>query len=278
MDLGITIHLTDRCIDIRELAVEAESRGFSSVFIPEHTHIPSSQKTPIPAVSGIAPEDYPRLPDPLVSLAAAAAVTTKIRLGTGVLLVAQHNPINLAKSTSTLDVISNGRFEMGVGYGWNREEMFHHGVDFSTRRERVRETMLAIKQLWTDEEAEFHGEFIDFDPSWSWPKPFKAKGPRVMLGGAPGPTIFQHIAEFGNGWMPIGGSGVKASLSELQKVCESKNRDFSEISIVPFGTVPDQGKLDYFEELGVDEVILRVPAGPRENVLESLDNYVRFLR
>ena len=161
MDLGITIHLTDRCIDIRELAVEAELRGFSSLFIPEHTHIPSSQKTSIPAVSGIAPEDYPRLPDPLVSLSAAAAVTSKIRLGTGVLLVAQHNPINLAKSTSTLDVISDGRFEMGIGYGWNREEMSHHGVDFSTRRARVRETMLAIKQLWTAEEAEFHGEFID---------------------------------------------------------------------------------------------------------------------
>ena len=114
MDLGITIHLTDRCIDIRELAVEAELRGFSSLFIPEHTHIPSSQKTPIPSVSGIAPEDYPRLPDPLISLTAAAVVTSKIRLGTGVLLVAQHNPINIAKSTSTLDVISGGRFEMGA--------------------------------------------------------------------------------------------------------------------------------------------------------------------
>ena len=177
MDLGITIHLTDWCIDIRELAVEAELRGFSSVFIPEHSHIPSSQKTPVPAVSGIASEDYPRLPDPLISLAAAASVTTRIRLGTGVLLVAQHDPINLAKSTSTLDTISNGRFEMGVGYGWNREEMSHHGVEFSTRRERVRETMLAVKELWTKEEAEFHGKFVNFDPSWTWPKPVQENGP-----------------------------------------------------------------------------------------------------
>ncbi|MBO56080.1 MAG: LLM class F420-dependent oxidoreductase [Dehalococcoidia bacterium] len=276
MDLGITIHLTDWCIDIRELAIEAEARGFSSVFIPEHSHIPSSQKTPVPAVSGIASEDYPRLPDPLVSLAAAASVTTKIRLGTGVLLVAQHNPINLAKGTSTLDTISDGRFEMGVGYGWNREEMLHHGVDFSTRRERVRETMLAVKELWTKEEAEFHGEFVDFESSWMWPKPVQKNGPRIMLGGAPGPTIFNHIAEFGNGWMPIGGSGVKASLPELKKICESKDRDFSEISIVPFGTVPEKEKLNYFEELGVNEVILRVPAGTREEVLKTLDSYREF--
>tara|TARA_B100000029_G_C17464313_1_gene919685 strand:+ start:290 stop:1123 length:834 start_codon:yes stop_codon:yes gene_type:complete len=276
MDLGITIHLTDWCIDIRELAIEAEARGFSSVFIPEHSHIPSSQKTPVPAVSGIASEDYPRLPDPLVSLAAAASVTTKIRLGTGVLLVAQHNPINLAKGTSTLDTISDGRFEMGVGYGWNREEMLHHGVDFSTRRERVRETMLAVKELWTKEEAEFHGKFVDFESSWMWPKPVQKNGPRIMLGGAPGPTIFNHIAEFGNGWMPIGGSGVKASLPELKKICESKDRDFSEISIVPFGTVPEKEKLNYFEELGVNEVILRVPAGTREEVLKTLDSYREF--
>tara|TARA_Y100000590_G_scaffold69500_1_gene75864 strand:+ start:5819 stop:6676 length:858 start_codon:yes stop_codon:yes gene_type:complete len=276
MDLGITIHLTDWCIDIRELAIEAEARGFSSVFIPEHSHIPSSQKTPVPAVSGIASEDYPRLPDPLVSLAAAASVTTKIRLGTGVLLAAQHNPINLAKGTSTLDTISDGRFEMGVGYGWNREEMLHHGVDFSTRRERVRETMLAVKELWTKEEAEFHGEFVDFESSWMWPKPVQKNGPRIMLGGAPGPTIFNHIAEFGNGWMPIGGSGVKASLPELKKICESKDRDFSEISIVPFGTVPEKEKLNYFEELGVNEVILRVPAGTREEVLKTLDSYREF--
>ena len=276
MDLGITIHLTDWCIDIRELAIEAEARGFSSVFIPEHSHIPSSQKTPVPAVSGIASEDYPRLPDPLVSLAAAASVTTKIRLGTGVLLVAQHNPINLAKGTSTLDTISDGRFEMGVGYGWNREEMLHHGVDFSTRRERVRETMLAVKELWTKEEAEFHGKFVDFESSWMWPKPVQKNGPRIMLGGAPGPTIFNHIAEFGNGWMPIGGSGVKASLPELKKICESNDRDFSEISIVPFGTVPEKEKLNYFEELGVNEVILRVPAGTREEVLKTLDSYREF--
>ena len=276
MDLGITIHLTDWCIDIRELALEAELRGFSSVFIPEHSHIPSSQKTPVPAVSGIASEDYPRLPDPLISLAAAASVTTRIRLGTGVLLVAQHDPINLAKSTSTLDTISNGRFEMGVGYGWNREEMSHHGVEFSTRRERVRETMLAVKELWTKEEAEFHGKFVNFDPSWTWPKPVQENGPRVLIGGASGPTIFNHIAEFGNGWMPIGGSGVKASLTELKKICDSKDRDFSEISIIPFGTIPERGKLSYFEELGVNEVILRVPAGTREEVLKTLDSYTEF--
>ena len=277
MDLGVTIHLTDRCIDIRELAIEAEVRGFTSLFIPEHTHIPISQKTPLPSGGGVPSDDYPRSPDPLVSLTAAATVTSKIRVGTGVLLAAQHHPINLSKSTATLDVLSGGRFQMGIGYGWNHEEMFHHGVEFSTRRKRVREVMLSVKELWTKEEAEFHGEFIDFDLSWSWPKPFHVAGPPILIGGGPGPKIFEHVAEFGNGWIPIGGSGIKDSLAALKEVCDSKNRDFSEISVIPFGTIPEDGKLKYYEELGISEVILRLPSLSREVVLRTLDEYSKFL-
>ena len=171
VDLGITIHLTDRCVDVRDLASEAEARGFSSLYVPEHTHIPSSQATPVPMGGDLPVEVYPRSLDPMAALAAAAAVTSTIRVGTGVSLVAQHHPITLAKAAATIDLLSGGRFVMGVGYGWNREERAHHGVDYATRRARVRETMLAGRQLWTVEEAEFHGEYVDFGPSWSWPKP-----------------------------------------------------------------------------------------------------------
>ena len=280
MDIGVIIFPTDKAIQPMDLAKECEDRGFESLWFPEHSHIPTSRETPWGGNPNLGPlpEMYWRTHDQFVALAAAAAVTKNLRLGTGITLVAQRDPIWLAKEVASLDMLSGGRLEFGIGYGWCVEEMRNHGLDYKKRRGILRDNILLMKELWTQDEASYSGGNIEFEKSWAWPKPVKEKGPRIMLGGAPGPTIFQHIAEFGNGWMPIGGSGIKASLSDLKKVCESNERDFSEISIVPFGTVPDQGKLDYFEELGVDEVILRVPAGPREQVLETLDSYVSFLK
>ena len=193
-----------------ELAVEAELRGFSSGSYPNTSHTLKS-KNPVPAVSGIASE-YPRLPDP--NLAAAASVTTRIRLELE-FFVAQHDPINLAKAPPLLTQFLMTFWRVSVTDGIVKK--CYNGVEFSTRRERVRETMLAVKELWTKEEAEFHGKFVNFDPSWTWPKPVQEKWSKSLIGGASGPTIFNHIAEFGNGWMPIGGSGVKASLAELKK-------------------------------------------------------------
>jgi len=276
MDLGVTLHLTDRSIDVRDLAVEAEARGFSSLWVPEHTHIPTSRDTPAPSVAE-APEVYPRSPDPWVSLAAAASVTDRIRLGSGVSLVAQHAPLILAKVVASVDALSAGRVSMGVGYGWNREEMAHHGVDYATRRARVREHVLAMQALWAHDEAEFHGEFVDFSSSWSWPKPVQRPGPAVLVGGAAGPRLFDHVAEFAVGWLPIGGAGVRAALATLKEACHRHGRDPADVAVVPFGTIADEGKLDYYAGLGIDEVVLRLPSAGRDVVMTALDGLTRFL-
>ncbi len=277
VELGLTIHLTDRSIDVRDLAVEAEARGFSSLWLPEHTHIPASRRTPIPMGGVDLADEYPRSPDPYVSLAAAAALTDQIRLGTGVALVAQHHPINLAKAVASVDALSNGRFVLGIGYGWNVEEMVHHGVEFRTRRAQAREHVLAMRELWTGEAGEYHGDFVDFSPSWAWPKPVRSGGPPVYIGGGAGPKMFAAVAEFADGWLPIGGSGVRAALSDLRAACEERGRDAGELDVIPFGTLPDEGKLEYYAGLGITEVVLRLPSALRDEVLPVLDEFTRFI-
>ncbi|MCC6338772.1 MAG: TIGR03619 family F420-dependent LLM class oxidoreductase [Acidimicrobiia bacterium] len=270
MQIGITMFATDRSIGAPELARAAEERGFSSLFLPEHTHIPTSRGTPWPG-GGELPDEYRRSVDPLVALAAAATVTTRIRLGTGICLVAQREPIVTAKAVATLDVVSGGRFTFGIGYGWNREEMEDHGVDPRRRRDVVREKVLAMEALWRDEAASFHGDHVSLDESWSWPKPVQAPRPPVMIGGAAGPTLFAHVAEYADGWIPIGGAGVREALPRLHRAVEEAGRDPAEVRIVPFGTVPDRGKLDYYEEIGITEVVANVPSGPAADVLPALD-------
>ncbi|MDG2907523.1 MAG: LLM class F420-dependent oxidoreductase [Acidimicrobiales bacterium] len=277
MELGLTLHLTDRSIDIRDLAVEAEARGFSSLWLPEHTHIPASRRTPIPMGGLDLADEYPRSPDPYVSLAAAAALTERIRLGTGVALVAQHHPINLAKAVASVDALSDGRFTLGIGYGWNVEEMAHHGVEFRSRRAQVREHVLAMRELWTGEVGEYHGEFVDFSPSWTWPKPVRVGGPPVYIGGGAGPKMFAAVAEYADGWLPIGGAGVRAALGDLRAACEERGRDPDEVDVIPFGTLPDEGKLGYYAGLGITEVVLRLPSAPRDGVLQVLDEFTRFI-
>lgn len=270
MQIGITMFATDRSIGAPELARAAEERGFSSLFLPEHTHIPTSRGTPWPG-GGELPDEYRRSVDPLVALAAAATVTTRIRLGTGICLVAQREPIVTAKAVATLDVVSGGRFTFGIGYGWNREEMEDHGVDPRRRRDVVREKVLAMEALWRDEAASFHGDHVSLDESWSWPKPVQTPRPPVMIGGAAGPTLFAHVAEYADGWIPIGGAGVREALPRLHRAVEEAGRDPAEVRIVPFGTVPDRGKLDYYEEIGITEVVANVPSGPAADVLPALD-------
>ena len=201
MDLGVTIFPTDTTIHPVELAKEVEARGFESLWYPEHSHIPTSRVTPWGGAEGAPPlpEWYWRSHDQMVALAAAAAVTSKIKLATGITLVAQRDPLWLAKETASIDAISNGRFILGVGYGWNKEELAHHGVKYTDRRAVLRERVLAVRRLWTEDEAEFHGEHVDFSSSWSWPKPVQAGGPPVILGGAAGPKTMQDIVEFCDG-------------------------------------------------------------------------------
>ncbi len=277
MQIGLTLHATDLAMSPVELAREAEERGFHSLYIPEHTHIPTSRETPAPTGSAELAEEYRRSLDPYVALAAASTNTSRIRLGTGIALVAQHDPIALAKQIATLDRLSGGRFVLGIGYGWNREEMRNHGIAFGSRRERVRETMLAMQELWSKEEAAFQGEHLRFEPSWMWPKPIQQPRPRTLIGGAAGPKLFAHIAEFADGWMPIGGAGMKAALDDLRRAVESRGRAMSELHVVPMGVLPDEGKIAYYRELGVTETVLRLPSAERDEVMPALDAYTTFL-
>jgi len=186
MDIGVIIFPTDKAIQPIELARECEARGFESLWFPEHSHIPTSRETPWGGFKhlGPLPEEYWRTHDQFVALTAAAAVTTKLRVGTGITLVAQRDPIWLAKEVASLDVISNGRFEFGIGYGWNVEEMRNHKLDFKQRRDILREHILLMKELWTKDEAEFHGKHVQFEKSWAWPKPTQKPHPKVIMGGA----------------------------------------------------------------------------------------------
>jgi probable F420-dependent oxidoreductase len=278
VQVGVTIFATDQSMSPVELAREAEERGFASLYVPEHTHIPVSRRTPPPTGDALLAEEYKRTLDPYVALAAAAAVTRRIRLGTGIALVAQHDPIALAKAIATLDHVSQGRFVLGIGYGWNVEEMASHGVEAKTRRARVRETMLAMQALWSSEVAEFRGEFVRFEPSWQWPKPVQRPRPRVLIGGAPGPTLVAHVAEYADGWIPIGGAGIRQALPELRRAFEARGRDPDSLEVVPLGVLPDPAKLDYYASLGVTEAVLRLPSAPRDRVLPLLDDYARYAR
>jgi probable F420-dependent oxidoreductase len=278
MKIGVTMFATDQAIAPAELARAAEERGFHSLYLPEHTHIPTSRKTPPPTGDAELPEEYRRTLDPFVALGAAAAVTSHIRLGTGVCLIAQRDPIVTAKAAATLDHVSGGRLVLGIGYGWNREEMRSHGVDPRERRALVREKMLAIERLWSADEAAYDGEHVRFEASWSWPKPRQRPRPPVLLGGAAGPTLFAHVAEYADGWMPIGGAGVAAALPALQRAVTAASRDPATLQLVLLGTIPEPRKLDYYASIGVTEVALRLPPAPADVVLRVLDDHARICR
>ena len=264
-------------MDVVELTRAAEDRGFYSIYIPEHTHIPTSRRTPAPTGEAELAEEYKRSLDPYIALAAAAAVTEKIRLGTGIGLPAQHDPITFAKQLATLDQISGGRFVFGIGFGWNHEEMENHGIDVRRRRKRVREAMLAMQALWAEDRASFSGEFHSFTESWQWPKPMQRPRPRVLVGGSPGPILFRHIAEYADGWIPIGGAGVNDALPELHREMKERGRDPESLHLVPMGVFPTPKKLDYYREMGCTEVVLRLPGAGREEVLPVLDDYAQLL-
>ncbi|GAA5054639.1 putative F420-dependent oxidoreductase [Thermocatellispora tengchongensis] len=275
MRLGVTVFATDVSMPIADLARAAEERGFSSLYVPEHTHIPVSRRTPPAAGQVELPEEYRRTLDPLVALSFAAAATERIGIGTGILLAAQREPLVTAKAIATLDHLSGGRFVLGVGFGWNVEEIEDHGVPYARRREVAREHVLAMKALWSQDVAGYEGRHVRFEPSWSWPKPHRPGGPPVYLGGAAGPKLFAHIAEYADGWMPIGGRGVKAALPALREACEKAGRPMA--SVIPFGTVPSREKLDYYAGLGIEETVLQLPSANADIILTSLDNYTRYL-
>jgi probable F420-dependent oxidoreductase len=271
MRLGITASLTDRDMSPAALARAAEDRGFDSLFLPEHTHLPVRADQPPGLVDGVRSEDYRRTLCPLVSLSTAVSTTERIRLGTGILLVAQHDPIVLAKQIATLDHLSHGRVTLGIGFGWNRAEAEDHGVDFASRHAVVREHLLCMQALWSQEQAQFHGEFIDLPPTWAWPKPPQQPRPRVLIGGGSGAAVLGAVADYADGWMPIGGSGLGEAMPRLRRLAEEKGRDPATLEVIPFGTVGGAEKLEHYTSLGVSEVILRVRSGPAEEMRTRLD-------
>lgn len=281
MKIGVVIFPTDKSIQPVELAREVEARGFESLWFPEHSHIPASRETPWGGRKNAPPlpEIYWRSHDQFVALAAAAAVTKNIRLCTGITLVAQRDPIWLAKEVASLDMISGGRFELGVGYGWCVEEMRNHGLDYRKRREILREHVLLMKELWTKDEAEFHGEHVRFEKSWAWPKPTQQPHPPIILGGGIGPSTASHIAEFCDGWMPISSRySVDEGLVMIGNACRAIGRDPASVSLQMFylgAVTPDEVKRD--ADRGAIRGILPLPSKGADEVLPVLDSYAKLI-
>jgi probable F420-dependent oxidoreductase len=273
MHVGALIFPTDLSIHPAVLGRELEARGFESLWVTEHTHIPTGRRTPWPGGEPL-PDEYRRTLDPFVGLAMAASVTTNLKLGTGICLVNQHHPITLAKTVASLDFASAGRVLFGIGVGWNVDEMEHHGVDPAKRRSHGRETILAMRELWTKEAAEFHGEHVDFSPSWSWPKPAQAGGPPVLMGGAGGPVTFRHIAEYCDGWMPIHGRrGVLEKLPELHAALAAAGRDPETFDLGVFGCPAKLDVIQSYRDAGFSRAVLGLPPADEATVLKVLDGY-----
>jgi probable F420-dependent oxidoreductase len=270
MRLGVTIFATDRSVGPAELAVEVEARGFGSLYVPEHTHIPASRQTPAPTGDEVLAEEYARTLDPLVALTAAATATTGLLVGTGVALVAQHDPITYAKAWATLDHLSSGRAVLGVGFGWNVEEMADHGVDHRSRRQQCAEHVAAMRALWSDQEAAFDGRFVRFPPAWSWPKPHGGRSIPVLIGGGSGPRLMEQVVAWADGWMPIGSSGLSEAVPRLTEAWAAADRA-GRPRVVPFGVEPTPGKLEHLIGLGCDEVVVRLPSAGRDEVWAALD-------
>lgn len=276
MRIAVTIFLTDETIAPVRLARELEQRGFAGLYLPEHTHIPVERVTPYPA-GGELPPEYGRTLDPFVALGQAAAVTERLGLGTGITLVAQHDPIDLAKQIATLDHLSAGRFTLGLGFGWNVEEAADHGVEWRTRRDLVRDRMALMRALWSEEPTAHEGEFGSVRASSAYPKPVQKPrgpvvGPRTLIGGAAGPKLVSHICEYADGWMPIGGRGLSESLPVLRRAWAEAGRDPEALQVVPYAVFPTPGKLAHYADLGIEEVVVQLPPAGEAEVLRVLDS------
>jgi probable F420-dependent oxidoreductase len=277
MKYGLVMFPTDDSMRPDDLARAAEERGFESLFFPEHTHIPCARKTPYPG-GGDLPREYTRSHDPFIALTMAAAVTKKIRLATGICLVIERDPIVLAKEVASLDYLSGGRAILGIGAGWNVEEMANHGTDFKTRWRLLRERVEAMKVIWQNERAEYHGELVSFDPIWSFPKPVQKPHPPVLLGGH-GPKSLERVVRYCDGWLPISlrAGDLKKKIGELAATAEKAGRDPKSISISVFWAQPDRETIDAYEGIGVERVILALPPAPREKVLPILDHHAKLV-
>ena len=271
MQFGITIFPTDYSISLPELALEAEQRGFESLWVAEHSHIPTSRKSPWPGGAELPKMYYDTL-DPFVALAGAAAVTSKIKLATGICLVVQRDPIHTAKQVASLDQLSGGRFLFGVGGGWNAEEMENHGTPFEGRFKLLRERIEAMKAIWSENEASYHGEGVDFDPIYMWPKPVQKPHPPIHVGGVfPGGA--RRAIRYGDGWIPIGGreDELEKSIPEFRQMAEEAGRDPQSLEVSIYGVAAAEKLVTRYREAGADRIVFGLPPFARDEILPILD-------
>ncbi len=275
MDFGASIFFTDYSITPVELGPAMEARGFESLWAPEHSHIPTSRRSPYPG-GGDLPKPYYDVLDPFVTLTAAAAVTKRLMLGTGICLVIQRDTIQTAKLVASLDQISGGRFLFGIGGGWNAEEMEDHGTEFATRFKKMREQIEAMVQIWTRSKPEYHGEFVKFDPMMTWPKPVQKPHPPVIVGGA-FPHAARRAIRYGQGWIPIAGRGdVIDQIPEFRKMAQEAGRDPATLPISMFSAKEDLDTLKRFRDLDVARVTVALPSSPAADVLPILDRWAEL--
>ncbi|MCZ6887610.1 MAG: LLM class F420-dependent oxidoreductase [Gammaproteobacteria bacterium] len=283
-DFGLITFATDYAMQPAELGRWAEDAGFESLFYAEHTHIPTSRISPFGGGVEL-PRYYKECYDPFVALGAVASATEVLKLGTAICLVTEHNPITLAKTVATLDQISKGRVLLGIGAGWNAEEMADHGVEFKQRWKVARERVLAMRELWTHDEAEFHGDFVDFDSTWSWPKPFQKGGPPVLLGAA-SKWAPDRVVDYCDGWFPIGDPADLAPLIDaIREAAASKGRSMDDVQLTlgsptiarrnPF---PETSDIEAWIELGFSRIVLPLKPMDARMQRERLPEYVEYLK
>ena len=277
MKLGLFAFSTDYSMPIDQLAIAAEERGFESIWLPEHTHIPALRQTRYPG-GGDLPREYSHTLDPFVALGIAAGVTKKLKLGTGICLAIEHQALTLAKTVATLDHVSNGRVILGLGAGWNREEMENHGTNYASRFKKLEEQMQALKVIWTDEEASFQGEYENFERVWSWPKPIQKPHPPMVLGGETDYTL-RRIVQYGDGWLPraIRPAMVLEGIEKLHRFAQQAGRDPATISVSVFSPPAKQEVVAQYADAAVDRVILWVPPKGEDDTLRRLDRYVGWM-
>ena len=272
MKFGVAIFPTDYAISMSELAPAAEQLGFESLWVAEHSHIPTSRLSAWPGGSEL-PKHYSHTMDPFVALTVAALASKTIRIATGICLLIQRDPIHTAKEVASLDLVSNGRFIFGIGAGWNREEMKDHGTEFSTRWKLLREKTEAIKAIWTQDEAEYHGEMVDFGPMWSWPKPVQKPHPPIILGGS-GPKILERVVRYADGWMPNRGDVIER-IPELQELARGAGRGPIPVSYYP---KPEASEIERLADAGVERLIYYASPDGRDQGLASLDKLGKMIR
>jgi probable F420-dependent oxidoreductase len=277
MQYGVTIFPTDYSISMPDLARAAEERGFESLWVSEHSHIPVSRRSPWPGGADL-PKMYCDTLDPFVALTAAAAVTSRIKLGTGICLVVERDPIHTAKQIASIDQVSGGRFLFGIGGGWNEEEMENHGTQPTQRFKLMRERIEAMKVIWTEDEAEYHGELVDFDPIFMWPKPVQSPHPPIHVGGGfPGGA--RRAIRYGDGWFPIGGrdGDIPGHLPEFREMAREAGRDPDALEVSVFGAAPDEDAMARFRDAGISRVVIFLPPAKREEIVPLLDSHARIM-